>query len=331
MRDTSLRLPPGDYGTVVEVRVFNRHGVDKDERALQIEREEVERLSAATATTSSPSSSATSTRACKDLILGKTAVKGPKGIKAGSTIDEELLGTLSRGQWWQLALGDDADAAGAGGAARPVRAAEEGARAPLRGQGREGPPRRRPAAGRDEDGQGLHRGEAQAAARRQDGRPPRQQGRDLQGGAAGGHAVPRRRHAGRLRAEPARRAEPDERRPDPRDPHGLGRARPRQGDRRGAAGVPPQGRHDPAQGGDEDRLRRGRLQRGAIASWPRTSSSRSPATSPPACRSRRRSSTAPRRRTSTTRCSARASTPRASRSSSTAARASSSPGRSRSA
>ena len=44
VRDTSLRLPPGDYGTVVEVRVFNRHGVDKDERALQIEREEVERL-----------------------------------------------------------------------------------------------------------------------------------------------------------------------------------------------------------------------------------------------------------------------------------------------
>ncbi|MEO1318669.1 MAG: DNA-directed RNA polymerase subunit beta, partial [Pseudomonadota bacterium] len=44
VRDTSLRMPPGDYGTVVEVRVFNRHGVDKDERALQIEREEIERL-----------------------------------------------------------------------------------------------------------------------------------------------------------------------------------------------------------------------------------------------------------------------------------------------
>jgi DNA-directed RNA polymerase subunit beta len=44
VRDTSLRLPPGDFGTVVEVRVFNRHGVEKDERALQIEREEVERL-----------------------------------------------------------------------------------------------------------------------------------------------------------------------------------------------------------------------------------------------------------------------------------------------
>jgi DNA-directed RNA polymerase subunit beta len=37
-------VKPGDFGTVVEVRVFNRHGVEKDERALQIEREEVERL-----------------------------------------------------------------------------------------------------------------------------------------------------------------------------------------------------------------------------------------------------------------------------------------------
>ena len=194
VRDTSLRLPPGDYGTVVEVRVFNRHGVDKDERALQIEREEVERLARDRDDELAILERNIYSR-LKTLILGKTAVKGPKGIKAGSTIDEELLGTLSRGQWWQLALGEEADAKDVGGAARAVRAAEEGARPPLRGQGREGPPRRRPAAGRDEDGQGLHRGEAQAAARRQDGRPSRQQGRHLQGGARGGHAVPRRRHA----------------------------------------------------------------------------------------------------------------------------------------
>ena len=44
VRDTSLKLPPGVAGTVVEVRVFNRHGVDKDERAIAIEREEIERL-----------------------------------------------------------------------------------------------------------------------------------------------------------------------------------------------------------------------------------------------------------------------------------------------
>src|SRR5262249_21281447 len=44
VRDPSLRVPPGVQGTVVGVRVFNRHGVEKDERALAIEREEIERL-----------------------------------------------------------------------------------------------------------------------------------------------------------------------------------------------------------------------------------------------------------------------------------------------
>ncbi|WP_417832843.1 DNA-directed RNA polymerase subunit beta, partial [Terasakiella sp.] len=44
VRDTSLRMPPGATGTVVEVRVFNRRGVEKDERALAIERSEIERL-----------------------------------------------------------------------------------------------------------------------------------------------------------------------------------------------------------------------------------------------------------------------------------------------
>src|SRR5216110_3054040 len=44
VRDTSLRLPPGVSGTIVEVRVFSRRGVDKDERALAIERAEIERL-----------------------------------------------------------------------------------------------------------------------------------------------------------------------------------------------------------------------------------------------------------------------------------------------
>ena len=109
VRDTSLRLPPGAYGTIVEVRVFNRHGVDKDERALQIEREEVERLARDRDDEFEILERNIYSR-LKSLILGKVAVKGPKGVKAGSEINEELLGTLSRGQWWQLALGEEADA-----------------------------------------------------------------------------------------------------------------------------------------------------------------------------------------------------------------------------
>ncbi|MCJ8138512.1 DNA-directed RNA polymerase subunit beta [Falsirhodobacter halotolerans] len=109
VRDTSLRLPPGAYGTIVEVRVFNRHGVDKDERALQIEREEVERLSRDRDDELAILDRNIYSR-LRTLVMGKTAVKGPKGIKSGSTIDAELLGTLSKGQWWQLALGEEAEA-----------------------------------------------------------------------------------------------------------------------------------------------------------------------------------------------------------------------------
>jgi DNA-directed RNA polymerase subunit beta len=109
VRDTSLRVKPGDFGTVVEVRVFNRHGVEKDERALQIEREEVERLARDRDDELAILDRNIYAR-LKQLILGKTAVKGPKGVKANSEITEELLETLSRGQWWQLALKDEADA-----------------------------------------------------------------------------------------------------------------------------------------------------------------------------------------------------------------------------
>ncbi|THD76071.1 DNA-directed RNA polymerase subunit beta [Thalassobius vesicularis] len=109
VRDTSLRVKPGDYGTVVEVRVFNRHGVDKDERALQIEREEVERLARDRDDELAILERNIYAR-LKGMIMGKTAVKGPKGIKPNSEINQDLLDSLTKGQWWQLALAEEADA-----------------------------------------------------------------------------------------------------------------------------------------------------------------------------------------------------------------------------
>ncbi|MDE2792053.1 MAG: DNA-directed RNA polymerase subunit beta [Paracoccaceae bacterium] len=109
VRDTSLRLPPGDFGTVVEVRVFNRHGVDKDERALQIEREEIERLSRDRDDELAILERNIYAR-LRGIIEGKVAVKGPKGVKPGTRIDDRLLQSLSYGQYWQLALGDEQDA-----------------------------------------------------------------------------------------------------------------------------------------------------------------------------------------------------------------------------
>ncbi len=109
VRDTSLRVKPGDYGTVVEVRVFNRHGVEKDERALQIEREQVERLARDRDDEREILDRNIYAR-LRGMIEGKKAVKGPKGIKPNSEITEDLLSQLSFGQWWQLALAEEADA-----------------------------------------------------------------------------------------------------------------------------------------------------------------------------------------------------------------------------
>ena len=110
VRDTSLRLPPGDFGTVVEVRVFNRHGVEKDERALQIEREEVERLARDRDDEMAILDRNIYAR-LRSMLLGKVAVKGPKGIKAKSEITEDMLDNeLTRGLWWQLAVAEEDDA-----------------------------------------------------------------------------------------------------------------------------------------------------------------------------------------------------------------------------
>ena len=101
VRDTSLRVPPGGMGTVVEVRVFNRRGVDKDERALAIEREEIERLAK-----DRDDERAIIERNMYDrvraLLLNRIAARGPKDVAANSKITSRVLDSLSRGQWWQI-------------------------------------------------------------------------------------------------------------------------------------------------------------------------------------------------------------------------------------
>ena len=106
VRDTSLRVKPGDFGTIVEVRVFNRHGVEKDERALQIEREEVETLARDRDDEIGILDRNIYAR-LNTLVLGKKVLKCPKEVKAGSIIDDELLSHISKGLWWQLAIDDE--------------------------------------------------------------------------------------------------------------------------------------------------------------------------------------------------------------------------------
>jgi DNA-directed RNA polymerase subunit beta len=105
VRDTSLRLPPGVAGTVVEVRVFNRHGVDKDERALAIERAEIDRLGKDRDDEFGILNRNMTSR-LRELLVGKTAVSGPKGLARGK-IEADKLEEISPGLWWQIALDDE--------------------------------------------------------------------------------------------------------------------------------------------------------------------------------------------------------------------------------
>ena len=109
VRDTSLRMGPGDHGTVVEVRVFNRHGIEKDERALQNERHEIERLSRDRDDGLEILERNIYSR-LKDLLVGKKINDGPKGSVKGSSIKQDMLDDLSRGLWWKFSLESESDA-----------------------------------------------------------------------------------------------------------------------------------------------------------------------------------------------------------------------------
>ena len=105
VRDTSLRVPPGQTGTIVEVRVFSRRGVDKDERALAIERFEIERL-AQDRDDEKVILERNFYDRLKNLLIGQDVVDAPKNLTG--TLDEDKLASLSRGLWRQIAVADDA-------------------------------------------------------------------------------------------------------------------------------------------------------------------------------------------------------------------------------
>ena len=106
VRDTSLRMSPGAFGTVVEVRVFNRHGIEKDERAMSIEREEIETLAKDRDDEQAILDRNVYSR-LTDMIKGKEGAAGPKGFKTGTKITPELMEEFPRSQWWQFAVTDD--------------------------------------------------------------------------------------------------------------------------------------------------------------------------------------------------------------------------------
>ncbi len=107
VRDTSLKLPPGVTGTVVDVRVFSRRGVDKDERAMAIERAEIERLAKDRDDEKAIQERSFLNR-LREKLLGRKASGGFKGIKAGTEITDEVLAEHPRGSWRHIGVQDDA-------------------------------------------------------------------------------------------------------------------------------------------------------------------------------------------------------------------------------
>ena len=107
VRDTSLKLPPGTTGTIVDVRVFSRRGVDKDERAMAIERSEIERLAKDRDDEKAIQERSFLAR-MREKLLGQAASGGFKGIKSGTVLTEEVLAEHPRGAWRNIGVQDDA-------------------------------------------------------------------------------------------------------------------------------------------------------------------------------------------------------------------------------
>ncbi len=106
VKDTSLRVPPGMDGTVIDVRVFTRDGVEKDSRALSIERMELESVRKDLDDTLRILEEDVLQRV-ERMLLGKVADGGPNKLKAGSKITKAYLDELAQEDWFQIRLRSD--------------------------------------------------------------------------------------------------------------------------------------------------------------------------------------------------------------------------------
>jgi len=106
VRDSSLRMKPGATGTVVDVRVFSRRGVDKDQRSMSIERDEIEHLA----------KDRNDERriyengyygSLKEVILGKTLAASIEGVTKGEKLSEDVLNSMKKQEWRNIVVTDD--------------------------------------------------------------------------------------------------------------------------------------------------------------------------------------------------------------------------------
>lgn len=107
VRDSSLRVPPGVSGTVVEVRVFSRRGVERDERSIALERQEIDRL-AKDRDAERVILERSFKQIMKESLIGQKFVSGVKGFVKNKEITEELLNATPTAEWKKIVVADEA-------------------------------------------------------------------------------------------------------------------------------------------------------------------------------------------------------------------------------
>ena len=106
VRDSSLKLPSGSAGVVIDVRVFNRHGIEKDERSIAIERSEIELVQEDRKVEEEILDRNIKSRAT-DLLKNQSINKNYKELKAGLTLNDNDLSNLSLKDLWKISFKED--------------------------------------------------------------------------------------------------------------------------------------------------------------------------------------------------------------------------------
>jgi DNA-directed RNA polymerase subunit beta len=106
VKDTSLRVPSGMDGTVIDVQVFTRDGVEKDDRAISIEKEQLRQVRKDLDDQLRIVENAIFQR-IENALVGKVANKGPAGLKKGSKVTASYLADLDNEDWFKLRMSSD--------------------------------------------------------------------------------------------------------------------------------------------------------------------------------------------------------------------------------
>lgn len=106
VKDTSLRVPPGMNGTVIDVQIFTRDGVKKDARAEAIEKTALQKVKKDLLDEMRIREEAIYQRA-EDALLNRVADGGPKGLKAGARVTKTYLTSVPKEKWFDIRLKDE--------------------------------------------------------------------------------------------------------------------------------------------------------------------------------------------------------------------------------